>query len=49
MQNIPNGGRPLRIIRIGRPIVQKPQVVIIQQSSESYQEVTIPEIPTDNK
>ena len=46
MQNIPNGGRPIRFIRLVRP---PPQVVVIKQSSESYQEVTIPEIPTDNK
>lgn len=44
---IPNGGRPIRFIRIGRPLIQKPQVVVIQPVSESYQEVTIPEIPSD--
>jgi len=51
MQNIPNGGRPLRVIRLGRPfIVQQPQQVVVSQPlSESYQEVTIPEIPGDNK
>jgi len=45
MQNIPNGGRPLRVIRIGRPIIQQPQV---SKPAESYQEVHIPEIPRDN-
>lgn len=49
MQNIPNGGRPLRFIRLGRPIIKQPQVVVVQQVSESFQEVTIPEIPADNK
>ena len=48
MQNIPNGGRPLRFIRLGRPIIQQPQTVN-QPVSESYQEVTIPEIPADKK
>lgn len=43
MQNIPNGGRPLRVIRLGRPIIQRPQVTV-QPVSESYQEVCIPEI-----
>jgi hypothetical protein len=43
MQNIPNGGRPLRFIRIVRP---QPQVAVIK---ESYQEVTIPEIPADKR
>ena len=46
MQNIPNGGRPLRVIRIGRPVFQQPQV---SKPVESYQEVQIPEIPADNK
>lgn len=45
---LPNGGRPIRFIRLGRPAVQQPQVVV-QPVSESYQEVTIPEIPADNK
>jgi len=46
MQNIPNGGRPIRFIRLGRPVIQQPQV---SKPAESYQEVHIPEIPTDNK
>ena len=46
MQNIPNGGRPIRFIRLARPVVQQPQVY---KPAESYQEVTIPEIPGDNK
>ena len=46
MQNIPNGGRPIRFIRIGRPVIQQPQV---PKPAESFQEVTIPEIPSDNK
>ena len=40
---LPNGGRPIRFIRLGRPVVQQPPV------SESYQEVTIPEIPADKR
>ena len=47
MQNIPNGGRPIRFIRIGRPVLQQPQVVV--QPTESYQEVVIPEIPSDKQ
>jgi hypothetical protein len=46
MQNIPNGGRPIRFIRLGIPIVPQPHV---SKPAESYQEVTIPEIPADNK
>jgi len=46
MQNIPNGGRPLRFIRLARPVVQQPQ---LPKPAESYQEVTIPEIPCDKK
>ena len=48
MRNIPNGGRPIRFIRLGTPIVQQPQVVLAP-ATESFQEVTIPEIPADNK
>lgn len=43
MQNIPNGGRPIRFIRLGRPVIQQP---VVQPVSESFQEVTIPEIPS---
>ena len=42
MQNIPNGGRPLRIIRLSRPL--QPQVQAVSNSSESFQAVEIPEI-----
>ena len=49
MQNIPNGGRPLRIIRLARPTVVPPPAPAPASArptySESFQEVQIPEIP----
>jgi hypothetical protein len=49
MQNIPNGGRPLRFIRLARPVVHQPVRLPAIKPAESYQEVTIPEIPCDKK
>jgi hypothetical protein len=53
MQNIPNGGRPLRFIRFGRPFIKPVPVPVLLPApaplpapaySESFQEVVIPEI-----
>lgn len=46
MQNIPNGGRPLRFIRLVKPT---PPPQPLPKPIESYQEVTIPEFPCDKK
>ena len=48
MQNIPNGGRPLRLIRLVKPVPQ-PLPQPLPKPIESYQEVTIPEFPSDKK
>ena len=50
MQGIPNGGRPLRIIRLTRPQLVPPSPPPPAPASapiysESFQEVQIPEIP----
>ena len=47
MQNIPNGGRPLRIIRLVRPALVPPPAPA-PTYSESFQEVEIPEIPKND-
>ena len=49
MQNIPNGGKPLRFIRLVRPAIQQPVITPIIKPVESYQEVTIPEFTCDKK
>ena len=56
MQGIPNGGRPLRFIRLVRPQLVPPSPPPPASApapiySESFQEVQIPEIPknVDNK
>jgi len=48
MQNIPNGGRPLRLIRLAKP-PPPPQPEPLPKPIESYQEVTIPQFPSDKK
>ena len=51
MQNIPNGGRPIRFIRLLRPqVISAPALAPSAPIyRETYQEVIIPEIPSDKQ
>ena len=51
MQGIPNGGRPLRFIRLVRPQLVPPSPPAPAPApiyAESFQEVQIPEIPKND-